>query len=149
MKQINTLKTILIVSSLSIFLTGCKKDIDVPKQELNNLFGTWEWVQSSGGFAGITTSPLTEGHTIKLEFNENGIYKEFKNGEKIDKRKFSFIEGKSIYTADNSTLIEYEKTGVLNRKENFTSQSIIFFSNDTLQLNDECYDCFSRLYVKK
>ena len=67
-------RTQLIITSLlfsTLFLSACKKDIASPSDESKQLFGTWEWIGSSGG---ITGGGMPESVDIihSLEFNKNG-----------------------------------------------------------------------------
>ncbi|NTW33356.1 MAG: hypothetical protein HGB12_12165 [Bacteroidetes bacterium] len=87
----------VVIVILSFFVTTCRKDISVPNTDLEKLFGTWDWVQTCGGFAGQTTTPTTSGYSQTVEFNKNGIWKIYKDGKQIDKLKFTFIEVFSVH----------------------------------------------------
>ncbi len=145
----NKFKILFILLILAIIATNCRKEIIVPDPELENLFGNWEWIQTSGGIGGITFTPATEGYTIELEFNKNGIYKSFKDGKKTEKRKFYLTEGQSILSSETAYIIEYDKTGLFNCNTHIVNQSVEFAGQDTLYLHDECWDCYGYIYVKK
>ena len=125
-----------------VFFSGCRKDISSsPNPESKEIFGTWVWVQSSGGFTGHTINPSTVGYSGTVEFNKNGIYKTYKDGNQKEEGKYSLIEGKSIYTTTTAHLIKYE--------DDITYQSINLERKDTLILSDECYDCYRHVYIRK
>ncbi len=138
----------IILVTLSLFLITCKKDTPVPNQSLDKLFGTWTWVQSTGGIGGETTTPATEGYTKKVEFDKNGIYKWFKNSKQQDRMKFTLCEGSSIHTTGTAYLIKYEDVGLFDKKDHLETQSVTFGERDSLFLNDECWDCYQNVYVK-
>ena len=92
--------TLIVICFTSLVLTSCKKDIIVPVSDFNNLFGTWNWVQSSGGFGGQVINSNTENYSMSVEYNENGVYKKFKDGKKISKKTFFFEESESIFSSN-------------------------------------------------
>ena len=144
----NEKKIIFFIYIILLLFTSCRKDISLPNQELEKLFGTWEWISSSGGFAGITTSHDSVGNTKTIEFTKKGIYKSYKNGDLIEKRKFTIKKGSSIYTSDDANLIIYKEN--LNKNKNHNPNEMIrYLENDTLILYEECYDCYSNLYIRK
>jgi len=126
-----------------VVATSCKNDgLDSnSKSYSEELYGTWTWVESCGGFAGIKYTPATEGYTSAIEFNSSGIFRKYKNEQLETVSKFTVTTGKSIYTLESVNVIEYEG--------DFIKQSVEFFGKDTLILRDECYDCFVHAYVKK
>ena len=137
---------LLLGISVSL-LSGCRKEILVPNPDFNHLFGTWRWIQSSGGPTDETINPTTENHSMSLEYRENGIYKRFQNDKKIEKLCFTFEESTSIYSQNQEYLIEYSegrwsKLGVI-------PHSFEFIGMDTLYLRDECNSCYTHIYVKE
>ena len=128
------------IAILSIFVSGCTKDRPA-NSDVERLYGIWNWVQSSGGFAGVTTTPATAGYTKTLEFNNDGSYKWFKNGTLQGETKFTLTEGSSIFTSGTAHLIKYHN--------DFITQSVTFGEQDTLFLSDECYDCFGHTYTRQ
>ena len=62
--------TILSVFFLSF--SGCQKG---QKETLNTgLVGTWEWVSTTGGIAGIHQTPQTLGYTYYVEYTKDWKY---------------------------------------------------------------------------
>lgn len=144
-----TVKTqILFIVLISAFMSTCRKDITTPNSELEKLFGKWTWIQSAGGW-GNFKSPQTEGYTSIVEFSNKGIYKTFKDGKQSDKMKYSLSESKSIYLPGKGIIIEFKDVGLFDKDNAPLKQSIQFFGNDTLFLSEECYDCYSHLYVRE
>ena len=134
----------------SFLATTCRKDIPVPNAGLEKLFGTWDWVQSSGGLTGQTTTPATTGYSQAVEFKKNGVCIWYKNGKHTDKMQFTLTEGSSIYTAGGTAhLIKYKDTGLFDKNNAQVAQSVTFGGEDTLFLRDECYDCYTNVYVRQ
>lgn len=148
MKTKQALWTIAVVT-VSRFLTTCKKNISLPSPELEKLFGSWEWVQSSGGFGGQTTTPTSSGDSQTVEFNKNGIYKWYKGDKLQHKMKFSVTEYQSVYTTSPSFVIKYKDTRLFVNKDFPITQTVTFGGQDSLFLNDECNDCYNHIYIRK
>lgn len=135
----------IIVLFLSLFaLMACKKEIDVPTEETKLLYGKWQLVGITGGFSGGGTSLSEDIETV--EFLPNGVSKWYINGKQKEKHKFTFQQGTSI-TGSDKVVIKYQRKNAL--KEAKQSQGIFFISQDELLLNNECYDCYSYVYVRK
>ena len=65
-------KLLLIIFTLTLIFTGCKDDSSTP---YGQIYGAWQWVESTGGIAGLQLTPGTEGYDMMLVFNRNGTYK--------------------------------------------------------------------------
>ena len=128
---------VFLVLVLLLTMTGCKK---LPDPELEKLFGTWDWIQTSGGFGGGAYTPASAGYNQTIEFKKSRICKLYKDGELQLKRRFKLKEGESIYSSETAYIIEYRKNW---------EESIEFWGHDTLVLKDECYDCYMSVYVRK
>jgi hypothetical protein len=149
---ISTMKTkapwVPVLFSIMIFLTACKKDISLPDPILKRLFGTWEWVESTGGINGDKMTPASVAYTKTIEIEETGILKKFKNGKKIEKLTFTLAQGPTIHSSTPGYLLKYADKSP--GRESFSwIQSIEFGGRDTLYLNDQCYDCYKHLYIRK
>ena len=136
------------IAIFSFFLTSCSKDISIPNPELEKLFGSWNWIQSSGGIGGQTITPATVGYSQTVEYNNNGIYKIYKDGIQKDTKKFSLTSGTSIYNPGPAYLIKYKDIDHSDNNYQYSIQSIRFGGEDSLFLSDECYDCFIHIYTR-
>lgn len=144
------MKLQLIFISLNFFLIAptCNKEIQLPNPELKKIFGRWEWIETSGGFAGKIVTPEETGIAYAIEFSVNGIFQYYKDEKLIDKKRFSINEGKSIYGGEKAYIIAYSNLDSLFRGA-MPNQSVSFSGSDTLLLKEECYDCFSTVFVRK
>jgi hypothetical protein len=137
----------LLFVLLAILFSTCKKDISIPDPDFKKLFGTWEWVQSSGGFSGQTTTPASEGYTFTDKYKSNGVLIIYKNGNRTERMTYKFSEGTSILSNQPAYLIEY-RDGTFSKKE-VVSQLFKFAGEDTLYLFDNSDDGFTHIYVRK
>lgn len=140
---------IAVLLGISITLSACKKSIDLPHPELEKLFGSWEWIGSSGGFSGDNITPSSAGYSKTVEFRKNGVYRWYKNGKLEDKMRFTVTQdSSSIFTNGLAYIIVYSNAGVLGPDNYSHRESIRFLSHDTLFLSEECSDCYGHAYVR-
>lgn len=127
------LKSCYFIFCLILF-TACSAT-----QESGNesLYGTWNWIGSSGGIDGRTETPETTGRTMALQFSKN-VLKKYNNGNLIQELPFSIQVRESIIDGAPRKMLIYEEQS----KQSFN------LSNDTLTLFDECYDCFVSRYIR-
>lgn len=111
------------------------------------LIGKWTWIESSGGFAGEITSPVTEKYEIQVEFTKKGIYSEWKDKQNQVCSKYEIKKGKSMFSEEERFIITYIPKQ--NTNSTLISDSFEILGNDTLVLKNECHDCFSRVFVRK
>lgn len=112
----------------------------IPGLATGKLEGSWEWISSSGGFAGTVRTPESTGEKRQIEFRGTRQLL-FVNGEKVEERKIGFTQGESIFSQEKTLILRYENDAV--------PQSAGFRGRDTLVLRDEVYDGFSSTYVRR
>ena len=125
---------------LYFLLTSCKDEAP----EGYSVNGKWIWVRTTGGIAGISLTPETEGYTQTIEISPENNFIVYRNGGVYDEGEFKIVKGKSIYRIGDVDLIK------ANSKILEPQILVSFaFKADTLFLYEECYDCFNYVYVKK
>ena len=83
--------TVTVVLIAFVFLSSaCKTEMQVPAPELKKIFSKWQWVSTSGGFAGKNSTPSNAGYDLRIEFKSNGMFVRYKDSTLIDNKKFSF-----------------------------------------------------------
>lgn len=124
-----------IIACIVLFLTGCSILSD---QDKNKLTGSWNWVSSQGGFAGWTLTPESTGYTQTLTFYEDRTYTITKDGDlqKQGTYEILLIE----YDGSKKLAIQYDSLEFY--------YAIIMELTDTLHLQENCYDCYSHIYVR-
>ena len=123
---------------LTILLFSCKKERGITYPVY--LFSKWDWINTSGGFAGFTYTPESTGDKIIIEFTPDFIYKEFLNDTLIVKCKFHIIKSATNNGQDKDNTIIYDYTS--------QEQSYLIKNEDTLVLNDGCCDGFESQYIR-
>lgn len=123
----------LVFLLVVIGILGCDDKVS-PNAKL---IGRWNWIQTSGGLAGIIETPASTGKTAFIEISSTSI-KRYENGVLLGERNYSIDKGQSIYSNEDTFIINYDN----DWKQSFVIQG------DTLILRDECFDCHQTEYVK-
>jgi len=131
---------VLILFSLVMILVSCSKENITSTEAASGLTGEWNWIDSSGGIAGITYTPKSTGEIRRVEFDTNGVFRLYINNVLSTESEYHLVKSRSIYSQDSALLIV--------RKSSSIPQSFIIRSRDTLILMDECFDCFEHLYTR-
>ncbi|MBL4624149.1 MAG: hypothetical protein JKY42_03275 [Flavobacteriales bacterium] len=98
-----------IFISLAVVLVSCRKStIDFPDSKSQELIGKWEWVESVGGWLDQSAA---FGNQQKIEFDEYGVYKAFKNGVRKTKTEYKVSWSNSPHM-NSQYLVEYESSGI-------------------------------------
>ena len=128
----------MIIFFLIIFTISCNNSTSGNSED--KIVGKWAWIQSSGGYTGDTINPDIVGYSIILAFEENGVYKEYKNG---------LLKFSSKY------FIEKKPYGSINNKRDFLiidnrnkEQLIEFEKSISLKLIENCWDCYIHSYKR-
>ena len=122
-----------------IILTSCSSE-DFKASQRKSLEGKWNWVQSSGGFAGTTNTPESSNQVIYIEFSGNS-FKRYINGTMSADYTFVIKTQKSIFGGEKPMIVSD------NPDEYFVPMSFEI-QGDKLNLSEECYDCFGSVYVR-
>ena len=143
--NIINMKNTIFICLLLIFATiSCSKS---STEELNDnitnakLLGKWEWIESKGGLSGNSIiTPNSTNKTVYLEITNDKI-KRFENGILISNIFYVLESKRSIFSGTFVQTIVYDQSAQMQQSFDITNNSLI--------LNDECYDCFTHTFVKK
>jgi hypothetical protein len=105
----------------------------------NQIIGSWRWVVSQGGIAGLTIKP-DENNQKQMVFDKNGIFTLIENGKTTISIKYVLSLEKSITSQDKVPMIVFPDENAMN-----LSYSI---KGDSLYLFEEVYDGFGHTYVR-
>lgn len=138
---------IFLTAIFLVLFASCKKDKDItyniPCSNPTNdatissslIIGRWKWVSEyfcTRGFPCVFKTPVTEGYTMDLIFDNNSL-KAYKNGLETEKYQYGFAPEKTytLYPLDTITVLEFKnfQTGVHSGYVHFK------VCNDTLTLN--------------
>ena len=125
----------VFIALLFLTLVSCEKQNDSPE-----IVGTWDWVLSQGGIAGLTIKP-SELDKRKMFFDKEENFTLKKNGTITLSTKYKLENGKSITSTEPVPLITFPNDDAMT-----LSYSI---KGDSLFLFEEVYDGFGHTYVRK
>lgn len=129
------MKKCLASIMLVFVLAGCTSTVEPGTKAL---VGSWEWVESSGGFAGTTTSPSSTASSRQIVITATTI-QYYQDGSLLQTDSYSIQTKKSIFGGDKQMLV-YE-SGRPNQS--------FEVDDNKLFLNDECNDCYQSEYDRK
>jgi len=130
------------IFNLSIFIIALLAFVSCGEEPAefseSEIIGKWEWISSSGGIGGWTYTPISEGYNQSIVFTSDWKYIKFVKDTLNEETQYSISIGSSIFSATPIDIITYEDTSI--------EQAILYLKNDTLQLGDNCYDCFGHTF---
>lgn len=141
------MKKLIWLFALSLGITSCSSDTETAETKKNNLDlnEKWAWVSTSGGVAGISSTPLTTGKNYTLIFKENNSYSLLENGIETANGTYSMTMKESIYNhKPENYFITFQNSkfpvgnGIIITDESKTTMSII----------DNVYDGFGSSFKK-
>jgi len=145
--------TRFLLSLLIVCLShACRRDpaINIPPPNLEQLYGTWDWVITSGGLAGLTITPASEGVTRSIKFEANGQYTSFQNTELADQSYYVLRENTTYVTGKTIYFVDYISSGKKSEAKFHINEYIQFIGPDTLILSQAYIsDGFASVYVRK
>lgn len=107
-----------------------------------NIYGSWIWKSSSGGFTGRQTiTPESAGYSKVIYFSEDGVYREFHDDELVITAGYTVGMKKTIF-GYHEVISFADSTGQMMDKV------IMQISETTLYLSEPCPDCFGHTYVR-
>ena len=134
--QMKNIGWVILIALLG--LMGCSKDTTDTLS--SDLTGTWEWVHTTGGIAGVNQTPASVGYTYRVTYTKEGHYLQY---DKDGKLQYDYL-----YETSRSTSIMDNKEHnmlTLNASTTFSYE----VRNDSLFLNQEAYDGFNVTFVRK
>ena len=123
---------------LTILMMACSKTVNQYAGIYQSTFGGWTLVKTGGGICSTCVFPVIGNNTLSLNADSTFEYK--RNDTLLSSGKFSIRTGKSIYSANDTTLIYFS---------NQSSGSIITVKNDSLILLANVYDPTYSIYIHK
>ncbi|MCD8739660.1 hypothetical protein LT679_03510 [Mucilaginibacter roseus] len=139
------MKNVIIAVIIVLTFFSCKTaklSVEAGKVSRANLKGQWDWKKTTGGFAGITTTPETARYILHIEFKDNELLF-YKNDAITQRYHFSLIKDKTIYSMDSLYIIKPDNA------ESAIPLVVTKMVKDTIVLADNVNDGFSSTYVKR
>ncbi len=125
---------------LALFVSAaCGSDPTAPEEDelLQSLFGTWSWIRATGGIAGTTRKPQSDGYTQTLTFTPTNQVEMARDGVPEVTTTFEFVPLMAAGSAVRSAQLLYAQplTG-------FDEQWVEITEAGDLVLSDPCCDGF-------
>ena len=123
-----------VVLAATIACDGSTGPSDLPR-----ILGRWDWVESTGGIAGVTLTPASTGHEMSLQFLPVGQVRLYEDGSLVRTVGYGVVgdpEADSVELTYQPALWGFE------------SQTATFPSDLELVLTDPCCDGFTYRWVR-
>lgn len=133
---------LILLSSIVLTFASCKKEINVPTPELENIFGDWDLVTQCGGFVGACIEPDSAGFTQSISFTKSGKFDIIRDGKRISSGTFSFEFSDSRLSSKMQYQIHYSSDKIVNENINFNGKN-------TMYLSEDCFDCYGYTYSRR
>ncbi|MEM8488634.1 MAG: hypothetical protein AAF564_24005 [Bacteroidota bacterium] len=127
-----------LIGFLFFYCSACSFTDTKEEKLLKDIYGTWEWIWSSGGFTGDTIYPSSETGRVLVVFAEGHVYTRIGNKKIREQGVFSL----GYDEARNLALITYKNGGHVYRQWYYLA------APRTLTLLDQGADGFVSGYVK-
>ncbi len=137
--------TEVILLTLCSFLLGCSKQTPTQASSISDstYFGSWNWIRTAGGYTGgIMSTPGTLGYSVKIELTSDSILKVYHADTFFASGPFSIHREWLPNGLDSVDVITCPDT-ISSRP-----QYIRLIGRDTLNLVDQCMDCYSSFYSR-
>lgn len=114
------------------FATGCATMR--PTGGSPDITGHWEWVSTTGGFAGRTSTPATSHKTQGMQITPDSLFY-YQSGELERAAAYRLIQAESNLSHTDGWMIEGSDRKVFVERK-----------DSTLILKEDCWDCFTHTY---
>ena len=138
------MKTPILLSAIItlIFLlsinSGCRKNNTITGSQPTDIYGSWNWLKTSGGFAYQEYFPPPK---MRQVYNEDGTFQLYRNDSLKTSTTFTVRREMTGWSPDSVNVIHY-KDSIQFQPQMFNSGS------DSLILRDLCIDCFTHIYKR-
>jgi hypothetical protein len=113
------------------------------------IVGTWEWVDTYGGFAGESFTPESTGYEIQMEFRENGTVLVYQNLELLLVTSYTLSREPSGWTVIVDSSSRFPHPPIQYETDFFCVTTQESRDGPSLQATDACADCYMTRYVAR
>lgn len=103
-KKIKSVRIFSIIILIVAFMACSGSDTE----NNENIIGTWNWYETSGGIGGIVETPQTTGETRKVVFQENGDVTFYTNDEVTLSSTYTLSNEKTILSDEALPVVKVE-----------------------------------------
>ena len=138
MKPRSLITSLIILILLFNINSGCRKNNTITGSQSADIYGSWNWLKSSGGFAYQEFFPPPQ---LRQVYNEDGTFQLYRNDSLKAATTFTVRREFTGWSSDSVNVIHYKDSAQF-QPQMFTS------GNDSLILRDLCIDCFTHIYKR-
>ncbi len=136
--MLNKLKYIIFVVFVLSHISCGSSGNGTKKQSVDKFSGTWNWVRTTGGFAGGITTPDSAGKNMQLVFPGDGMVQHIGDMNIIFSGTYQLATDKTIFSSGSIPVIIIGKM----------TYSYLFPAENILILSENVYDGFTHEYIK-
>ena len=122
-----------VMTGLAMLGCGSVTGPDLDEQ----IVGQWEWIESTGGIAGMTLTPASTGETRALRFDSERV-SSFRNDSLVATQRYTL----ALVAGTDTWTIDYLDAGSAFEMQTAELRA------DTLVLTDPCCDGFVSRYLR-
>jgi hypothetical protein len=122
---------------LGVLLAGCRSASTDPGSDV--ITGEYEWIGSSGGIAGRTVTPQSEGYHVRFRFSGNQV-SIFRNDS---------LMATSLFTIRDDEVTYQPAISVFGFDGGIDTQMFVDLPGDTVALRDPCCDRFDHRFLRR
>lgn len=138
MTKCEKLLPVLCLLVTSLLLTHCSDKPATPVLS-EGLIGSWQWLQSCGGFTGHCLTPDSLEYEKMITLSADSMFYSYRDDSLLYMRAFTVTE-MEVWGHDTADVLL-----VYGLKP---AMIIGFSGSDTLWLTDHCYDCYNHCYLR-
>lgn len=135
--NLKIMKKLIFAFFALLTLVSCSRGED--ETDNTSFVGKWNWVSTSGGIGGTTSTPSSTGKTVVLNLNEDNTYSITTNNTVTSSGTYNLYKDVSNLTHYEATFIQF--SGV-------STKPTIVIVNEQLILNDDVNDGYLSIYQK-
>ncbi len=139
MKYLVFLATIILPL---VCFSGCSEKSPT-ESENHELYGHWAWQNSIGGFSGHDTiTPASVGFTKKVQFTQDGVFREFRSDSLYGTSRFTIVSEKTIFSLDSLPVVHFQDSA------RFPAQVLWRVTRDSLELGDTHVEPYGHYFTR-
>jgi len=123
-----------MVFLLTLLVIGCRSGFEPSP---NSVRGTWQWIGSTGGIAGMSYTPASVHYSVKFQFTDG---------------KVTLFRNDSVKTtidvATDSVVTLTPGITVFTFSQPIGPQRLRFLASDTISVADPCCDGFDHHFAR-
>ena len=143
----STVIRLSIAATLALSPLSCTTPADLAEVQ-QQLTGSFDWIESSGGFAGQQFTPASTGYAVRLEFAADRV-RAYRDGALVGEARITVAEDRQRESPTPVYLVQYRPSLPVFPFAAFEEQYLHITGKYTVQLSDPCCDLYSHTFSKQ